>query len=778
MISVIIETMNRIFYNTLLFVSSLFIGGAIIILSIRAENVDTKTMIQKSEKVWSKISLTSPSANTYKVEEEIVDVKTTKVSQNTPMLVDFWRLSSFLYLAPVGSQEGVLTQSGTTGVIIGDVSGIISLYDLFLSYTIYEKNNTFRLEQITNGSFYLGKEKDGKVAIYAIDGVVRLTLINEGKDMTNLILFPGSYIRFDPKRNRSLNNADLFRTILSLKDTDNEVFEFVNPRVNIGDEQDTFFNYRLPNISIVLFRALSARFKDKVDAKNNIRQKYRLYGYDETTDDSKWLLNPSKKNHNMLVELSYLLSKALDTNVSSNAIIGKIGTLYKQASDLDIRDSTAKSLVEQFLLDGRFAQYGGSVNPKYQESYENIARIIWIERIDAKWQLFQNLADIYSRNLFNQKKTDTWLYINTYSPTAAELAKTLEKNEIPQKDYFDIAIYAYNIVRKMEEKSQLLWLTTMEDNSTYTYLLTFFRASNRYIDSIDDAEKKQQTIMSFSRQFYDYMLTLIVNSLYRSFVVAEDGALYLNPNYREGVKVILSEEMADNILTLDATIQAIAPSIQSVWSGSGQADTDTYTRMVHNILRLNAFKQMINPDTYKDYIKTPYKLSTSENDIQLPMIDPETNLLIRIDPKTVEKIQNTKTLATDPRIQELKKIWPDADASSLSIEEDNIRITKAPYKIGRSGEGISEVTMSALYKDKALSDMIVYYDNYILRIVTEQPLSLQSYKAFLTQLDSYLKFVDDEVISQNREVGEMRIFPTKKRMNIGDSMYDVPVDAN
>lgn len=318
----------------------------------------------------------------------------------------------------------------------------------------------------------------------------------------------------------------------------------------------------------------------------------------------------------------------------------------------------------------------------------------------------------------------------------------------------------------------------MEDNSTYTYLLTFFRASNRYIDSIDDAEKKQQTIMSFSRQFYDYMLTLIVNSLYRSFVVAEDGALYLNPNYREGVKVILSEEMADNILTLDATIQAIAPSIQSVWSGSGQADTDTYTRMVHNILRLNAFKQMINPDTYKDYIKTPYKLSTSENDIQLPMIDPETNLLIRIDPKTVEKIQNTKTLATDPRIQELKKIWPDADASSLSIEEDNIRITKAPYKIGRSGEGISEVTMSALYKDKALSDMIVYYDNYILRIVTEQPLSLQSYKAFLTQLDSYLKFVDDEVISQNREVGEMRIFPTKKRMNIGDSMYDVPVDAN
>jgi hypothetical protein len=83
--------------------------------------------------------------------------------------------------------------------------------------------------------------------------------------MTNMILFPGSYIRFDPARNRSLKNADLFRTILSLKDVDNEVFEFVNPRVNIGDEQDTFFNYRLPKESMTLFRILSARFKEKVE---------------------------------------------------------------------------------------------------------------------------------------------------------------------------------------------------------------------------------------------------------------------------------------------------------------------------------------------------------------------------------------------------------------------------------------------------------------------------------------------------------------------------------
>jgi hypothetical protein len=457
----------------------------------------------------------------------------------------------------------------------------------------------------------------------------------------------------------------------------------VNPRVNIGDEQDTFFNYRLPNSSIILFRVLSAKFKEKVEAKNSLKQRYGLYGYNENAIESPWLMNPSKKNHNMLVELSFLLSKALDNNSNSEAIIGKIGTLYKQASLLNLRDATAKSLVEQFLLDGRFAQYGGSVSPKYQETYENIARIIGIERTDAKGQLFQNLADIYSRNLFNQKNTDIVRIINTYSPTATELAKTLDKDEIPQKDYFDIAIYAYNILRKMEEKNQLLSQSTMEDNSTYIYFTTFFRASNKYIESIEDPIKRQQTIMSFSRQFYDYMLTLIVSSLYQSFVVAEDGALFLSPQFREGIKVKISPELLDNIRNLDATVQAIAPSIEALWSGSGKTDTDTFAHIGQNIMRLKGFASMIDPDTYKDYIKTPYKLDPDNKNGIVPLIDPDTNSLVRMDPKAIEKIKNTKNRSIDPRIQELEKIWSDANEDSISIEEENIRIQRARYKIAR-----------------------------------------------------------------------------------------------
>jgi hypothetical protein len=170
--------MNRIFFNTLIFVCSLFVGGVIVVFSLRPEAEAVKVATYENERVWSKISLSSPQSNVYKVKSEIIDVDT-KVSQDTPILVDFGRLSSFLYLAGTGSQSSVLTQSGSTGVVLGDASGIMSLYDLFLSYTIFDDNNTFRLEQITNGSFYIRKEDDGKIALYAIDGVIRLTFIHQ-----------------------------------------------------------------------------------------------------------------------------------------------------------------------------------------------------------------------------------------------------------------------------------------------------------------------------------------------------------------------------------------------------------------------------------------------------------------------------------------------------------------------------------------------------------------------------------------------------------------------
>ena len=58
---------------------------------------------------------------------------------------------------------------------------------------------------MTNGSFYVGTEADGTHSLYSIDAVVRLDFLSDGKKMTDMTLFPGMYIRFDPKMNPSLS---------------------------------------------------------------------------------------------------------------------------------------------------------------------------------------------------------------------------------------------------------------------------------------------------------------------------------------------------------------------------------------------------------------------------------------------------------------------------------------------------------------------------------------------------------------------------------------------
>jgi len=72
--------------------------------------------------------------------------------------------------------------------------------------------------------------------------------------------------------------------------------------------------------------------------------------------------------------------------------------------------------------------------------------------VTAHAQLLQKLSDIYSKNLVAQKKDLTFSRIDTYSPTALELAKTLESSDIEQRDYFDIALYAFNVLKKAEDR--------------------------------------------------------------------------------------------------------------------------------------------------------------------------------------------------------------------------------------------------------------------------------------------------------------------------------------
>lgn len=78
------------------------------------------------------------------------------------------------------------------------------MYDPFSLYTLSPESHSYQISQITNGSFYISDEPDGTVSIYSIDAVVELSFFYESQKMTDMILFPGMYIRFDPKANLAL----------------------------------------------------------------------------------------------------------------------------------------------------------------------------------------------------------------------------------------------------------------------------------------------------------------------------------------------------------------------------------------------------------------------------------------------------------------------------------------------------------------------------------------------------------------------------------------------
>lgn len=94
--------------------------------------------------------------------------------------------------------------SGTQLIFDPVYPTVFSLYDPFTSYTVASLHKDFLLTQITNGSFYVGEEANGTYSLYSVDAVIRLDFLSGGKHMADMVLFPGMYIRFDPKMNPSL----------------------------------------------------------------------------------------------------------------------------------------------------------------------------------------------------------------------------------------------------------------------------------------------------------------------------------------------------------------------------------------------------------------------------------------------------------------------------------------------------------------------------------------------------------------------------------------------
>ncbi len=76
-------------------------------------------------------------------------------------------------------ETNLLTLSGNTITPLKDYPTIISLYDPFMLYNMRSVNEDYMIRQITNGSFYIGREADDTISVYSIDAVIRLDFLDQ-----------------------------------------------------------------------------------------------------------------------------------------------------------------------------------------------------------------------------------------------------------------------------------------------------------------------------------------------------------------------------------------------------------------------------------------------------------------------------------------------------------------------------------------------------------------------------------------------------------------------
>jgi hypothetical protein len=157
----------------------------------------------------------------------------------------------------------------------------------------------------------------------------------------------------------------------------------------------------------------------------------------------------------------------------------KIEQIHIESEKL-IKGNSIQMTLEAFLTDARFAIFGNIANNQFDSIYAETANILGITPDTGKGKFFQYLSDIYSRNIISQRRDQTFSGIDTYTPTADGIKRTLDNKNIESKDYFDIALYAYQLLQKAQD-NQMLTPESLSSKATYGLIETLFGATEKYI---------------------------------------------------------------------------------------------------------------------------------------------------------------------------------------------------------------------------------------------------------------------------------------------------------
>jgi hypothetical protein len=571
-----------------------------------------------------------------------------KGSTHTGVLsLDLGRLSTALL---TDTPEMRLVASGSRDFLAHRVQGIISWYDPFSTYKLHDQDNLYEMSQITNGSFYISPESDGTISIYSIDIVAELSFFSAGEKMTSIILFPGMYIRFDPTTSAELRGADLFRIMVVLADDAKHTgIEFANPRVTSGST-DAFFMYRLPPETRVIFEMLRLYFRDRIKQVEDLKW-YAANSINNAPEDMPSIYNPSKRNYYVLDELKRTLSLAVQSQMDSETFRSKIDAINTQSKSL-VRWNSVQMLLEGFLTDARFATFGSVTNNWFDEIYAETASILGITPDTSKGRLFQYLSDIYSRNVLSTKKTTSSSLTDTYTPTADALERTLSNTEIDPQDYFDVSLYAYQIIQKAQssqktqeagtsiEISQVFADEAITSYSTYSLIDTLFAATDKYIHSLKTLELQKAAYQTLVVQFYAPVSNMLTRSLYLMYTFEKDGHLYPKERYLDNENIKIDPKL---LATIDETYHILKRMQESVAPlYTSDSVSSSFQSFSDSVVQLGWWVAMTREGKYREYRDHPY-ISTRINHIDLPRVG-SSGLIDLIEP-VVEPILSGSTLS-------------------------------------------------------------------------------------------------------------------------------------
>lgn len=304
--------------------------------------------------------------------------------------VNFGRLASAFFLSHDTKTPKELITRDEKNIFIEPISVIFSWYDPFTNYILSDNARTFELSQITNGSVYISHEDDGSISIYSVDLVANLGFLADNQKMTEMMIFPGMKVRFDPRQNSRLKNADLLVISQILSDAKtasaNTGIEFLYPRIEIGENSPSIFGLaQLSQKNRQLFKYLEKSLQNRVKTIDTMKQYASLgHGSFVNSANNSEIINPTKNMYRILGELQIIFSRAVNGELTSEEFQQKVVEIRSRAAEFELQDR-ADELLQQFLIDGRFALYANSgENSSYKKLYEEAALILGIVPEDGK----------------------------------------------------------------------------------------------------------------------------------------------------------------------------------------------------------------------------------------------------------------------------------------------------------------------------------------------------------------------------------------------------------